>query len=430
MAWPISGMCDSGVDLGKQNHVDKFGRIIMFHNDLRKRKPPNEQSEIVAGFIMRFPTILKFGPLFCVLSAGCVGAARSGRPGAADGRVKVQLNADEADAVLVILAKCREGQPVEEKDWRRLFATEPYIRLKRREAELHRDFTDGDFRRYVLSSELANRAAELQSTLDSWKKTDLEAAGRRVLQYLPPNAVIHPKVFPVIKPQTNSFVFEVTTDPAIFLYLDPRVTQQKFENTVAHEMHHIGYASIASTGEEILKDLHPSVRAAVEWMGAFGEGFAMLAAAGGPDVHPHAVSPLEERVRWDRDMANFDRDLKKLEGFFLDIVGGKLKSKEEIEKAGFAFFGEQGPWYTVGYKMAVTIERQFGRARLLDCMVDLRRLLPTYNLAAASGNHAGGDQIAVWSTELLKAIEARPDSGHLTPPPRRRDEEKLLSSGP
>ena len=50
-------------------------------------------------------------------------------------------------------------------------------------------------------------------------------------------------------------------------------------------------------------------------IGAFGEGFAMLAAAGGPDVHPHAVSSPEERARWDKDMLNFNDDLKKVECF-------------------------------------------------------------------------------------------------------------------
>ena len=47
-----------------------------------------------------------------------------------------------------------------------------------------------------------------------------------------------------------------------------------------------------------------------------GEGFAMLAAAGGPDIHPHAVSDAKERARWDHDLANFNEDLKKVESFF------------------------------------------------------------------------------------------------------------------
>ena len=71
----------------------------------------------------------------------------------------------------------------------------------------------------------------------------LVAAARRVLPYLPDEAVIDARVYLVIKPQKNSFVFEVSTDPAIFLYLDPEVTPAKFANTVAHvadEGTHVG----------------------------------------------------------------------------------------------------------------------------------------------------------------------------------------------
>src|ERR671927_436895 len=69
---------------------------------------------------------------------------------------------------------------------------------------------------------------------------DANRAARRALAYLPKNAYIRAKIYPVIKPRENSFVFEVKTDPAIFLYLDPAVGQKKFENTLAHELHHIG----------------------------------------------------------------------------------------------------------------------------------------------------------------------------------------------
>jgi hypothetical protein len=138
----------------------------------------------------------------------------------------------------------------------------------------------------------------------------LEAAARRVLTYLPSQSRIRAKVFPVIKPQTNSFVFDVQTDPAIFLYVDPALGAEQFENTVGHELHHIGLASVAGEMEPALKGLPPRARAAAEWMGAFGEGMAMLAAAGGPDVHPHAHSSPEDRARWDHDLANFSRALE------------------------------------------------------------------------------------------------------------------------
>jgi hypothetical protein len=79
----------------------------------------------------------------------------------------------------------------------------------------------------------------------------------------------------------NSFVFDTANDPAIFLYLDPEESAAKFENTVAHELHHIGYSSINALAEDKQKNVAPNAKPAVEWMGAFSEGFAMLAAAGG-----------------------------------------------------------------------------------------------------------------------------------------------------
>jgi hypothetical protein len=55
--------------------------------------------------------------------------------------------------------------------------------------------------------------------------------------------VVRAKIYPVIKPAINSFVREAATDPAIFLWLDPAVIREKFENIVAHELHHIGLTS-------------------------------------------------------------------------------------------------------------------------------------------------------------------------------------------
>ncbi len=319
-------------------------------------------------------------------------------------RIQLKLNTDESEAVLGILAKNAMGHAIPEDDWQHLFATEPYIRLKKREASMKRDFTDDDFKKFVLSPELAAKAQSLRHTLEDWEKTDLNASAARVLTYLPEQAMIRAKVFPMIKPKINSFVFDTETDPAIFLYLDPQESAAKFENTVAHELHHIGFASVRSLSEAKLNGLPANVKSAVEWMGAFGEGFAMLAAAGGPDVHPHTVSSPEERARWDHDMANFNQDLATVQSFFLNVINGKFKNDDEIRAKASEFYGEQGPWYTVGYEMAVIVERKYGRATLIDCMVDPRDLLSRYNSAAAGLNSRRAEQLALWSPELLTKI--------------------------
>ena len=258
------------------------------------------------------------------------------------------------------------------------------------------------------------RARELERTLASWKQMDLEAAARRVLVYLPPQARIRAKVFPVIKPPTNSFVFELLTDPTVFLFVDPGVNAEQFENTVAHELHHIGFASVAGDAEAVLKGLPARMRTAAEWMGSFGEGIAMLAAAGGPDVHPHAYSSLEDRTRWDNDLANFGRDLASVERFFLDIIDGQLTGEDQIRQRASTFFGVQGPWYTVGWKMASLVEQRDGREVLIECMLDPRRLLATYNRAVTG--RKGKEILPLWSRRLLEAVRARPASSRRQPP--------------
>ncbi len=324
----------------------------------------------------------------------------------AQGRIQLQVDTSEADAVHSILARRASGQPLVESDWERLFGSEPYRRLKQREAGRKRSFSDADFRQFVLSDSLLTGATELQRTLTAWKRTDLNAAARRVLGYLPPQAAIHAKVFPVIKPQTNSFVFELLTDPTVFLYVDPTVDAAQFENTVAHELHHIGLASVVDEMTTALEELPPRERMAAERMGSFGEGIAMLAAAGGPDIHPHAHSSVKDRARWDADMANFGRDLQSLERFFLDIIDGRLADEAQIVQKASEFFGVQGPWYTVGWKMAALIEQTYGREALIECMLDPRRLLATYNRAAAAQDSK--ERLALWSDRLIEAVRARP----------------------
>lgn len=322
-------------------------------------------------------------------------------------RVQLQFDISEAEAVLSILHKRANAETITESDWQRLFTSKPYIRLKKREAIMHRDFTDEDFQKFVFSPELATKARDLEQTLDAWQHADLDACAQRALAYLPQQAHIWAKVFPVIKPKSNSFVFESETDPTIFLYLDPEESTAKFENTVAHELHHIGFASVQPLADARQKNAPPNVKAAIQWMGAFGEGFAMLAAAGRPDIDPHLASSLKDRARWQHDMANFNQDLVSLQQFFLDIIDGGLTRKEDIEKQGYSFFGVQGPWYTVGYKMAIIVEKRYGRQKLIDCMLDPRELLVTYNQAAAEEIRGGKEKLALWSPELMQKLAMR-----------------------
>ena len=97
---------------------------------------------------------------------------------------------------------------------------------------------------------------------------------------------------------------------------------------MAHELHHVGYSQNCGGGDRKGKAAHRTKagQSARNWLSAFGEGLAMLAAAGGPDVHPHAVSLPEERARWDRDVLRVNEDFAKLESFFVEIVAGGART--------------------------------------------------------------------------------------------------------
>jgi hypothetical protein len=316
-------------------------------------------------------------------------------------QVNVKIISDEADAVIAIMYKKGAGKTISDSDWQNLFASEGYKRLQKRESAMRVPFSDDDFKSFILSGKLDGHTALLESMLTRWKQADINGAARRSLAYLPDGSSIHAKIYPVIKPRKNSFVFDVDTDPAIFLFIDTAKTTEQFGNTLAHELHHIGFAEnckdTTSSGDS------SAVKTVLSWISAFGEGFAMLAAAGGPDIHPHQYSNQEDRTRWNKDVSNFNSDLEKVNNFFAEILNNKL-SKDKIDETGYSFFGIQGPWYTVGWKMSVTIEKVYGRKKLIECICNKKLLLPTYNSAAREYNKETGENLALWSLSLITGI--------------------------
>jgi hypothetical protein len=314
-------------------------------------------------------------------------------------RIDLVVVTDEATAVLDVLDKRAAGTALSNADWAKIFASEGYVRLGRRERGMGRAWSDSAFRAFALTDTLLGRRIALERTLSAWSVADPRAAATRALAYLPAGTRIRARVYPVIKPQDNSFVFfEEDAPPAIFLYIDPAVSAARYENTLAHELHHIGVN--AGCTDPVIADTARAL--AVRWLGAFAEGVAMLAAAGGPGTHPHAVSPPEERARWDRDVQNYATDMVQLERFFDDILDGRLRGND-LTSRGMAFFGVQGPWYTVGWQMASTVERVFGRQRVVDSQCDMRLLLQAWNEAAQT-LEARGEQLPRWSTAFLQKL--------------------------
>ena len=110
-------------------------------------------------------------------------------------------------------------------------------------------------------------------------------------------------------------------------------------------------------------------------------------------MHPHATSEPAERAEWDSSMRVVDEGFRQLERFFLDVIEGRITSPDSVARAGFQFFGVQGPWYTVGWKMASTVERERGRTGLIEVMCRPKDLMAAYNEVAGSG--------PCWNEELI-----------------------------
>lgn len=303
----------------------------------------------------------------------------------------VHFVADEAHAVLAILDLRAAKKPVPDKAWETLFASEGYVRLKKREQSMHREFEDGEFRKFVMSDELLARRESLQHTLDDWLAADLNHAAALALAYLLPDAKIAATVYPVIKPKTNSFVFERN---AIFMYVED-ISREQFESTIAHEMHHIGYGSSCKEPER--KPLPDNLKMLEKWISAFGEGFATLAAAGGPNGVVRYKPDV--RAEWDREVPRYDANFADLVTFFESVRSGKLAG-DAADKRAFEFFGLVGPWYTVGWKMAVVIEKTLGRDALIAAMCDHRHFFATYNKAVK----ASGESLPLWPESLVAAF--------------------------
>jgi CubicO group peptidase (beta-lactamase class C family) len=295
-------------------------------------------------------------------------------------RDDVPLDSGEAEAALAILVAEAAGKTPAAADWQRLLDSDGYRALHQREAAMKRAFSDEDFAQFLKAPATIAQAPQLAATLAAWKQRGLARSLALAHAYLPADTPIVARVRLMVKPRSNSFVF---AGNQIFLYLDPSLTPAQFENTAAHELHHIGQsAACAATATETCGP----VALARACVGSLGEGIAMLAAAGGPAVHPHAVSKPEDRARWDRDLQHVDRDRAAIERFYEDILDGKIADQEQAMAAAAPFWGQQGAWYTVGWSVAVAVERRFGRARLVADLCDGPALLEDYNRAASDGN--------------------------------------------
>lgn len=312
----------------------------------------------------------------------------AGSPASAAARKGLRLVDDEAKAVLAILARRARAQPVEPARWSALFATEGFRRLSERQHAFRDPFPPETFKAFVESPALLDQRQALAQALRRFHAAGLQACGRRALAYLPPGSVLDAAVYPVVKPQSNSFAYDLEHQAALFLSLHTDYSTARFAATLAHELFHVGFAQNCPPAaiRPQIEALPAQRKLLFDWMvGGFGEGLAVLAAAGGPDVDPASVAPANAAPEWAEASKTFASRMDQLTGFFRRLLSGELDA-ETSDEPGSALLGVQGPWYTVGWRVAVTIEKGLGRPALVDCIADMRKLLPAYNrLAPAAG---------------------------------------------
>jgi hypothetical protein len=95
-----------------------------------------------------------------------------------------------------------------------------------------------------------------------------------------------------------------------------------------------------------------------------------------------------------------------LDRFLLDVLDGKFATEQELIEGVMAFLGVQGPWYTVGWKMAQCVEAARGRSALLACMRDPRQLLHMFNEITQERHRDSDSMPVLWSDELLERLSS------------------------
>lgn len=103
--------------------------------------------------------------------------------------------------------------------------------------------------------------------------------------------------------------------------------------------------------------------------------------------------------------------MRRMESFFLELLDGSL-TEEEQTRRGMALVATedvpQGPFYTVGWLMASTVQKQLGRERLVASLCDPRTFLADYSRAAGEHNRAEPARpLPLWSTGFMRRIGDR-----------------------
>lgn len=134
-----------------------------------------------------------------------------------------------------------------------------------------------EFKDFVTNNITSDKYNQYIKSLEKLKSMDFEQIIKRTKDYLPNNTVLDTEIITVIKPKKNSFIHTIEDELVLFIYLEPDFLKEKMKNKLIHELHHIGLDYVYRNSD--YSYLSKPAQKLIEWTNAFGEGFAMLAAA-------------------------------------------------------------------------------------------------------------------------------------------------------
>lgn len=322
----------------------------------------------------------------------------------------VRVELDEPRAAIALLEDLAAGREPVDTKWAALWNSHGYRRLLARETAMGRG--EGFAQRlqaWLREPETVAQLDGFRAAVVRWEAFDATRAAKRARHYLPAETALRATLFPVLKHTTNSFVFDLEGDPAVFINMDPGKDADFLEAVMTHELHHVGLAHCPQPPD--YDRLTPVQQRVADWLGVFGEGLAVLATAGDPFRHPHYYSDADQYAVWERDVARFNLDLARSETIFRGVLEHSI-AEDQQRPALFTLIASnavpQGPAYTVGWKMAALVERHFGHAALINAICDPRMLLRLYN-DAATVTASSESTLARWSPEFLAALESGAD---------------------
>lgn len=331
--------------------------------------------------------------------------------------LQVRVDSTQAEAALDLLAARARGETVPASSWTRVFESEGYRRTLERELAIDerlgidRGYSNESFLVWAESDAALEGLAARKETLAAWADVDVDAAAARAKAYLPPDVRLVATVYPIVRRQLNSFVWDLPDNPAIFMAVGTDVSAEELELTLAHELHHVGLSGVCEKPESAAGD---RVAAARDWLSGFGEGLAVLAAGGGPDGNTHAVGQADLRTAWQERQNNVEADMRQLEAFLLDVAEGRTEG-EDARRQGMAFVSAegvpQGAFYSLGWFMAVVVERHLGREAVVAATCDHGRLLTDYQRIATthSGERYAERPLPTWSERFLRVLRLGDD---------------------